>query len=238
MEGALGLLDHHLVTSADEDGDSLGCGAVLDDDHPVLGGAEGDFLDGTRRAELVRAELLEPRDDAAAGGDGDELELDAADPANGGELLVHQKVVGFVVEAPLADDEGGARVLALLNHVLEVLLLLQAELLVLLRGVDVDLVLRLGLRGLEGAGEDGDLGILDLLRHLRVRDVLVEDDAVDQHGVLELAANLPFNLDEVEVHVPALKVRHGHHSLDADLGHLALAPVDNLGRQRGHARLH
>ena len=69
-----------------------------------------------------------------------------------------------------------------------------------------------------------------------MRDVLVEDDAVDQHGVFELAANLPLNLDEVEVHVPSLEVRHGHHGLDADLRHLALASVDNLGRQRGHAR--
>jgi hypothetical protein len=35
-----------------------------------------------------------------------------------------------------------------------------------------------------------------------------------------------------------LQPRSHHDSLDADLRHLALAAVDNLGRQRGHARAH
>lgn len=36
-------------------------------------------------------------------------------------------------------------------------------------------MLGLGLGGFEGAGEDTDLGVLDLLGHLGVTDVLVDD---------------------------------------------------------------
>ena len=38
--------------------------------------------------------------------------------------------------------------------------------------------------GLEGAGEDGDLGILYPLWHLWVAHVLVDDDAIDQLCIL------------------------------------------------------
>ena len=57
-----------------------------------------------------------------ARGDGDELELHAADPAHGGEAVLQEEVVRLVVEAPLADDEVCAAVLALLHHGGEVLL--------------------------------------------------------------------------------------------------------------------
>mmetsp|Transcript_3053 Transcript_3053/g.10096 ORF Transcript_3053/g.10096 Transcript_3053/m.10096 type:complete len:259 (-) Transcript_3053:712-1488(-) len=173
VQRPLRLIDHHLVPAAHEHGDRLARGAVLDDDHAVLRGSERHLLHEPRGPELLRGELLKPRDDPTAGRDRDELELDAADPANRRQLLVHQHVVRLVVEAPLANHERRAAVFALLHHVLEVLLLLRSQLFVLLHGVDVDLMLRLRLRGLERAGEDGDLRVLDLLVHLRVRDVLV-----------------------------------------------------------------
>ena len=32
-----------------------------------------------------------------------------SDPSDGGQFLLQQQVVGLIVEAPLADGEGGAR---------------------------------------------------------------------------------------------------------------------------------
>eukprot|EP00959_Pyramimonas_sp_CCMP1952_P312847 6548649-Pyramimonas_sp.AAC.1 len=52
-------------------------------------------------AQLVGRELLEAGHDAAAGGDGDELELHPAHPAHRWEVLVHQQMVRLVVKAPL-----------------------------------------------------------------------------------------------------------------------------------------
>lgn len=107
--------------------------------------------------ELVSGEVLEARHDARARRDREELELDAADPADGGHVEVVQQVVRLVIEAPLADNEARADVLAALHHVDEVLLLGFLEGLVLLDRVNVDLVLGLGLRRLKGARQDRNL---------------------------------------------------------------------------------
>mmetsp|Transcript_8408 Transcript_8408/g.28854 ORF Transcript_8408/g.28854 Transcript_8408/m.28854 type:complete len:250 (+) Transcript_8408:2057-2806(+) len=99
-------------------------------------------------------------------------------------------------------------------------------------------MLGLWLWGLEGAGQDGDLGVLDVLGHLGVRHVLVDHDPVDQLRVLDAPADLAFDLDQVQVHILPLQVRDGHDRLHAVLRHLALAPVHDLAAQGGHARVH
>lgn len=82
----------------------------------------------------------------------------------------------------------------LLDHVKEVLALCFAEGLELLDGVDVELVLGLGLGRLEGAGQDGDAGVLQHARHLGVAEVLVDYDAVDQRRVFQAAPRFPLHL--------------------------------------------
>ena len=105
-------------------------------------------------------------------------------------------MVGLVVETPLTEGDGRAGVLHLLHHVHEVLLLLVVELLEVLGAGDVDVVLGLGLRRLEGAGQNADLRVLYHLRHLRVTDVLVDDDTVHQGRVLQAASGLAIDLFE------------------------------------------
>mmetsp|Transcript_5057 Transcript_5057/g.10698 ORF Transcript_5057/g.10698 Transcript_5057/m.10698 type:complete len:277 (+) Transcript_5057:73-903(+) len=104
VQGALGLVDEHVVAAAHEHGDGTGVAALLDDQHALLGGAERQLLHAAGGAEVLRLQLSEARADASASGDGDELQLDAAHPAHGGQLVLQQQVVGLVVEAPLADD--------------------------------------------------------------------------------------------------------------------------------------
>ena len=48
--------------------------AVLDDQHLVLGGAEGQLLDDAGMTQFLWGQLAESGHDAASGGDGDELE--------------------------------------------------------------------------------------------------------------------------------------------------------------------
>lgn len=43
-------------------------------------------------------------------------------------------------------------------------------------------------------------------RHLRVAHGLVDDDSLDQHGVLHASADLTLDLDQLEVHVTLLQV--------------------------------
>lgn len=62
-------------------------------------------------------------------------------------------------------------------------------------------MLGLGLGGFECAGKNGDLGILDVLGHLRVTESLVDDNTLDQHGVFETSTNLSAQLDQIEVDV-------------------------------------
>lgn len=107
VQGPLRLVDDHLVSSPHDAGDGGGVLAVLNDDHLLLGGPKGDLADLSTGSELVGTEFTKPRDDAGSCGKGDKLELDASDPADGGELVLEEEVVGLIVESPLADDEVG-----------------------------------------------------------------------------------------------------------------------------------
>ncbi len=67
------------------------------------------------------------------------------------------------------------------------------------------------------------------LGHLRVREVLVHNDALDEHGVLHPAADLGLHLDELEVNVLPLDVGHRKNRAHCNLGHLTVALVDTGG---------
>lgn len=131
-------------------------------------------------------------------------------------------MVGLVIETPLADDQVGTRVLELLNHLRELALLIILKLLKLLHRGNVQLVLGLGLRGFEGASQDSQLGVLDFVRHLRVGEVLVDDNTVDKQRVFEGTSDLAIHLDQFEVDILALQIRNGQHRIHGNLGELVM----------------
>ena len=131
-------------------------------------------------------------------------------------------MVGLVVEAPLADDEVRARVLHLLDHVLELFRLVRLQLLVLLDRGDVELVLRLGPWRFERARQDRDPRVRERARHLRVRHVLVKQDSLNQGCVFQRASDFAGDLDEVKRDVFAFEVRDREHGVDRDLGEQAV----------------
>ena len=96
--------------------------------------------------------------------------------------------------------------------------------------------LRLG--RLKRTGQYGDLYIPQLLRHLRVGEVLVHNDPLHQHAVLHAAAHLGLHLDQLKVDVARLQVGDGHDGVDGNARHLLVALVDDLGAEGGLGRSH
>ena len=62
-----------------------------------------------------------------------------------------------------------------------------------------------------------------------MREVLVDDDPLDEHGVFHLSADLSLDLDQLEVDVLPLDVGYGENGTDGDLRHHAVAFVDDFG---------
>ncbi len=78
-------------------------------------------------------------------------------------------------------------------------------------------------------GGGGDTG--SNLGHLRVGEVFVNHNALDELRVLHLATRLALQLDVVKVHVLGSKVRHRHNGLVPGKGGNA---VQQAARQRSH----
>lgn len=57
MTGTLGLLDDHLISSSDENGDGSGVLTLLDDQHLVFGGPKRDLFHRICKAQLLSYEL-------------------------------------------------------------------------------------------------------------------------------------------------------------------------------------
>ena len=206
METTFGLVANSARTATNHHSDGLGELAVLNQDNLVTSCAKDHLLDLARLSELFGGDLFEARDDACASSNGEEFDLDSANPANGREFVLHEQVVGLVVETPLAENAVCARVFDALDHINEVVLLHLLQLFVVSGRLDFKTVLRFRLWGLEGTGQNADLGVLNAGGHLRVGKLLVNDDALNELRVFDAATSFGHNLDQIEVHVTTLQI--------------------------------
>jgi hypothetical protein len=185
---------YHLVASPNKHSDRSRVGTLLDDQHLFPRRSKRNLPDNSSLAQLVRRQVFESRYDSSVGRNGDQLDLWTTDPSDGGKVVLHQQVIGLVVETPLTDDQVGTSVLdprkrqtvafasvtcrlyepvpafcdSHLDHVQELFSLVLSELLVLLHALDIQLVLGLGPWRLKRTRQNGDLGILHRSGHLRV----------------------------------------------------------------------
>lgn len=219
---------YHLVASTNEDSDRSAVGAFFNDQHLLSCGAKGHLTHTTSGTQLVRAQVLEPRHNTAVCRDGNQLNLGATNPPDGGQFVLEEQVVGLVIETPLADNKIGPSVLEVLDHLSELVPLVILELLELLDRSNVELVLGLRLWRFEGAGQDGQLGILYLIRHLGVGEILVDDNTLHEQRILKRTSDLAVHLDQFEVDVLALKVRNREHGIDSNLGELVVRLGDTV----------
>ena len=103
------------------------------------------------------------------------------------------------------------------DHIPKIRLLPLEQFIVVLLRRNVELVLRLRLRRLEGAGQDAHLDVPNFLRHLGVRHIFIYNNAFDQLRLLQSPAGLALHLDQIEVHVRVVADRLGHAEDGVDL---------------------
>ena len=144
--------------------------------------------------------------------------------------------MGEVVDSLLAEDDVGSGGLDLHDHVLQHLLLLGDELGELVGVGDLDLGVDLGLLDLERGVDQGDLGSLDELGHAGLDGLLVDDESLDDVGLLHLGAGLLDSLDVLEVDEVLsvlVLVDDGLDGVDDHVGEVLLGVVDLFGDHRG-----
>lgn len=69
------------------------------------------------------------------------------------------------------------------------------------------------------------------LGHLRVAELLVNYDSLDELCVLQLASHFALHFDELKVHILPLHVGHSEDGIHCNLCHLSVAPVDTERQQ-------
>mmetsp|Transcript_13232 Transcript_13232/g.18954 ORF Transcript_13232/g.18954 Transcript_13232/m.18954 type:complete len:246 (-) Transcript_13232:531-1268(-) len=231
MKRSFGFVDYHLVASSDQYCYGFAVWAVLDEQHAIGFGPKLNLTYLASRSELRFGQFREARDNSGSSGNGHQLDFYPVDPPDCRQVVGQKEVVSLVVEAPLAQDQGGSRIFAQLHLLDEVRLLLLVQGIVRLSGFDVDVVFGFGFRRLERASENGNFGVFDGFGHLRVRHRFVKDDTFDHHGVFQACSNLVFHLDQVKVNVLPFKVSHRNDSIYGNLGHLLLETVNDLGAE-------
>jgi hypothetical protein len=74
-------------------------------------------------------------------------------------------------------------------------------------------VLGLWLWWLEWASQDQDFSVMDLLGHLRMREVFIKNDTLDELRILKSTTSLGDNFDEIEVNILSFKIGNMEDSL-------------------------
>ena len=92
------------------------------------------------------------------------LNFRTPDPSNCWKLMMKQKMIGFVVESPLANSQIRSAVLHSLNHLLEGFALVFPQFPVLLCRLHFQLVFSFGFGRLEWTSQDCQLGVLNFLK--------------------------------------------------------------------------
>lgn len=120
VKATLGFITDRLGATTDHYRHGLRVLTVFDENNFVTRRAVANLFDATGSAEFLGSDLLEAGNDARARRDGEKLDLDTTDPTDGWDVVLHEEMVSLVIEAPLAKNDIGARVLNSTNHVCEV----------------------------------------------------------------------------------------------------------------------
>jgi len=106
----------------------------------------------------------------------------------------------------------------LLDHLQEFLFFILSQLFVLLHTLDIKLVLCLGPRWLEWTSKNSNLGISNDVGHLRMREILVDNNTLDEGCIFERTSDFTIDLDELEVDVFTGEVSDGEDGVYGDVG--------------------
>ena len=110
----------------------------------------------------------------------------------------------------------------LLDHLQELFFFVLSQLLVLLHTLNIKLVLGLGPRWLEWTSKNSNLGISNDVGHLRVREILVDNNTLDEGCIFERTSDFTIDLDELEIDVFTGKVGDSEDGVDGNIGELVV----------------
>mmetsp|Transcript_5939 Transcript_5939/g.10682 ORF Transcript_5939/g.10682 Transcript_5939/m.10682 type:complete len:257 (-) Transcript_5939:145-915(-) len=235
MDGSLCFLNDHLVSTAQEYSDRFHALTLLQHNHAIPSGTKRHFPDPLCHAQFLRGDFLKSRDNTSTRCDGDKLNLYSSHPSDRGQVVLKQKVVCLIIKAPLANNQGRARILHLLHHILKVCLFRHLHFLIGLYILNFQLMLGLWFWRLKRTGEDAYFCVIHLFRHLRVGEILIDHDTMHQDGIFQLPPHFALDFDEIEVDFLSFHICNCKDSVDADLTQLFAHTMDDLGVERGHS---
>ncbi|GIX61835.1 S-layer protein, putative [Babesia caballi] len=220
LQVALDLVEHVLGRPAKHDGAGLGVRAV-DEVRVVLVADFPDLEEAALGADVARQQLFGAVYDCGARHAGQPVGVRLADAPDAADAGLGQEVLRQVRDALLGDDDVAARLDDVLAHVVDLRLLLLQQLGPPRLVGDVDDGLRLALFVLQRAVQNQHARVHDAARHVGVRHVLVDQDAVQHDRVLGHAAGDLLDLG-VALHVDDV----------APVGPRDLDPFHCIERQR------
>jgi uncharacterized membrane protein required for colicin V production len=94
-------------------------------------------------------------------------------------------MIGFIIESPLAHNNISTTILALFNHINEIVLFNVIQLTIVFSIGNIDRILGFGLGRLEGTGQYTDFSVLDFLSHLRMGDIFVDKNTWNKFSVFQ-----------------------------------------------------
>lgn len=194
MDGSVGFVNNHSAGSSSEDGDSLRTFKLFDQEHLGVVGSEFDLLHLTSLSQLFWGNFCESWDDSSTSGQSQKFDIGSRNPSHSWEFVLKQQVVSLIIESPLAHGNVSSGVLHLLDHIDEVLLFLLVQSLIVFGTLHRNFVFVLELWWLEWAGQNANLGIMNFLWHLRMREILVDQKTFDELGVFNRTTSLWSNL--------------------------------------------
>jgi hypothetical protein len=104
----LSLLNNHLVSSSNKNGNSFTILAILNYQHSFVGGSEGDFSNFSGASKLLCADFFKSWNNSGPSGHSEKLDVSSSYPSNSREVILKQQVVGLIIESPLAHDNSSS----------------------------------------------------------------------------------------------------------------------------------
>src|SRR5919108_2586048 len=226
-----------LCASADDYGYSFGILRVAYVDQLVLSDLR--LFDELSIAKGFFGQVFDACNDPGAGGFGELLQISTADILDCGYSILCEKVQSHIVYPLLREENVRAGLLYLGDHVLEHFLLFLDEEVHLVWIVDIDLRVKLRLLDLKLGVEQRYPRSITFLRHLGVRNFLVYHNPFDKLCLLQAAAVLLYDLDQINVGLDFAVYLLGYllDCLDRDVGEVFLRDHYAFAVHRGHGYL-
>mmetsp|Transcript_49405 Transcript_49405/g.105164 ORF Transcript_49405/g.105164 Transcript_49405/m.105164 type:complete len:570 (-) Transcript_49405:67-1776(-) len=239
VNGSLGLVQHELVGTTDQDGGGLLSLAALDEDEVIVANALLNHL--VRASQILGIELLvsvhcgHREEQLGTSALGDSLDVLLVNSPGGQHTSIHQVLHGEVIDTLGCEQHGGASINNLLDLLLRDVHLLLSNSLELLWVIDDDVDPHGHSVPLEVEIQKGNLRIRDVGGHLLGASEGL--DGVAASHELRLAAALTVGLDDVDLVHRVLglagSVRNLHRldSIDDDFGEKFRLSANELRRE-------